>query len=1495
MRKDGRESGLRWAAAMVLALSSTSCSSGSAGEGATADAGSGAAQALSASSRATKTLETLRGMPAFAGHLGANRALARVATGYRLATPASQHPGGWTAAGGSIDITLPATGSAPLRLELPGQKDFWVEIKGAGANDVSGEVVNGAVVLHDVGKDLDVVHVAEPGRTEEIRVLRSARASATARYAMHLGPGVGAVRARGGRFEVLDRAGSVRLASAPVFAVDAKGTRRDATIRAEGAGSGWSLTTLVDVSGLVYPVAVDPVWTATDTLQPGMVLHRATRLKDGRVLLVGGQTPTEIYTAGAQIYDPLADSWGPALSMKTPRRYHSVELLQDGKVLVAGGETTGGTLPPSSEVYDPATGQWTTTNAQVYAGRTNQVSGLLGDGRVLMAGGFNGGNLSTAEIYDPATNGWAAATSMPEARSRAASIAMPSGRVLVVGGHDGTGTVVLDTAVLYDSVTDKWLSAGTMSSPRYDTMGIVLLPSGKVLIAGGDKDLSADGLATAEIYDPVANSWSSVKPMSRPRGLETFRMVLLASGKVLATGGYSNAYGWAAALTGEIYDPSLDSWATTVSMSWPHLWGTATSLGDGRVLYAGGDDFGGVSGYAQCEIFDLFSVGETCTSSIECKSEHCIDGVCCDTACTGQCQSCNEPGKAGTCSPHAGSPISGRPSCTGSGTACEGYCDGVASTCTYPDASTPCRAASCTNGVATSAATCNGSGTCPVVTQSCGYYVCSGSACGTTCASDTDCTALAYCDATACKQRKVQGDSCGRAGECASGQCVDGRCCNVACTGQCEACDVSGKLGICSYVVGAPHASRTQCTTDGTVCGGACDGLSRTACAYPSGTQCRSASCTSGTATLPGTCNGAGACPLETTPCTPGICEGTACNDVCPNDTECDTTAYCAAGKCATKLDPGQACAGSSACKSGFCVDGVCCDKGCTGQCEACDITGYAGTCLPVSGAPHGTSGSGATRSPCATDGTPLCTGRCDGIQTTACTYPGSSVECRAGTCTSDIATLPAQCDGAGSCPASSTKSCGAYKCNAAGTACDGCSATSPCASGNYCSGGICNPKKSNGTACGAAVECTSGNCVDGVCCSGSCTGQCEACDVAGSVGTCSVVPLGEAPHGTVRAACGGDATCGGTCTGASRTACGYAPTSTECRAPSCTNGVAIVKAYCDGVGSCPPEQQVICAPDVCGSTECTGCSVISPCLSSTDYCKAGKCVAFTAKGGACSATSECVSGLVCVDGVCCDQACSGQCQACNLPGSLGTCAPVPAGEMPKGGRSPCAGSGTCGATCDGTNVSTCAYPGGTKACALGTCTNGVETTAAYCDGNGACPVQTTADCGGYSCGATGCKTTCASVTDCDVGYWCLGSQCLPIGSGTDSGAGGSAGADAGAGGSAGADAGVGGSAGADAGVGGSAGASAGGSTGADAGTGGAGFTEPKAKDSGGCGCRTPGAPVREPGAAVISLMALLALRRRRAHPRRTAHVGSGCGRTHPRIRKRATHRSTAS
>jgi hypothetical protein len=58
------------------------------------------------------------------------------------------------------------------------------------------------------------------------------------------------------------------------------------------------------------------------------------------------------------------------------------------------------------------------------------------------------------------------------------------------------------------------------------------------------------------------------------------------------------------------------------------------------------------------------------------------------------------------------------------------------------------------------------------------------------------------------------GGKCSKAVECASGHCSDGYCCDADCSGQCQACNVSGHEGLCTLVTGAPIGARSACPGD---------------------------------------------------------------------------------------------------------------------------------------------------------------------------------------------------------------------------------------------------------------------------------------------------------------------------------------------------------------------------------------------------------------------------------------------------------------------------------------------------------------------------------------------------------------------------------------------------------------------------------------------------------------------------------------------------------
>ncbi|MCY1082821.1 OmpA family protein [Archangium lansingense] len=148
------------------------------------------------------------------------------------------------------------------------------------------------------------------------------------------------------------------------------------------------------------------------------------------------------------------------------------------------------------------------------------------------------------------------------------------------------------------------------------------------------------------------------------------------------------------------------------------------------------------------------------------------------------------------------------------------------------------------------------------------------------------------------------GGECTTDSDCSTGFCTDGVCCDTSCDGQCEACNTTGSVGTCGAVTGAPRGDRPACGSDGSECGGVCDGTTRDTCSFPEASvQCGSASCSEGVAVTGGACNGAGACTLQTQSCGDYACGETACFDACTSDDQCAENSFCLNGTCKPEGD----------------------------------------------------------------------------------------------------------------------------------------------------------------------------------------------------------------------------------------------------------------------------------------------------------------------------------------------------------------------------------------------------------------------------------------------------------------------------------------------------------------------------------------------------------------------------------------------------------------
>lgn len=774
----------------------------------------------------------------------------------------------------------------------------------------------------------------------------------------------------------------------------------------------------------------------------------------------------------------------------------------------------------------------------------------------------------------------------------------------------------------------------------------------------------------------------------------------------------------------------------------------------------------------------------------------CSEGFCCDTACGGACDACDGAVKGwsgavnGTCSlapvGNPGTPMCGAYACTGTSATCAGTTCASDTQCgvsSYCDKNGTCQTRKSQGAVCSemAGADCLQASCRVCATGTCKDGYCCDSSCSGPCqtcsATPGTCTPVTGTDdspecagATTCNVsglcKKKVAQTCTGASDCASGFCADSYCCDKSCAGGCDLCDATP--GTCTLTVAGSAGTNPSCA--------------------------------------PSLCSG-------TSPNCPGGC--TSDSD-CASTHYCSSAGSCVQRKViGTTCDPraGGDCGqdGCRVCVSGHCVDGYCCDSACAGNCDACAASlGAAtnGTCAPIPmGAPGGPAcnpyvcdgvGVGCPVS-CAADsdcaGTHYCgadktckprkaqAAQCSDTVGADCLQGGCRV-CSTGHCSDGVCcdqacgggcdvcrrSLGGSADGICAILSKNTpgSGCGAYLCDGLNASCPGagaCQKDGDCATGSYCDvSNACRDRKQKGLACTQSHECAAvdtalsgfGYCVDGVCCDGACSNGCSACTAALKAsgrddGTCGPAKTGTDPHDTCEAT--QQSSCGktGNCNGAGD--CQLWPQNTSCGGTFCKLNDVTGKV-CSGNGVCVDVSALPCTPYLCQNAGCT-----SPCASSAQcdngyYCVGGSCLKKQDPGHACAGGDECQAGF-CVDGVCCDSPCGGQCEACALSGHVGVCSPVTG--TPIAPRAACVGVSPCKGACNGGDRTACVFPDQATSCGQASCMGDVLTLDPRCDGAGQCAAPRTQSCVPSGCDpvAKACIKTCTKDGDCAAGATC--------------------------------------------------------------------------------------------------------------------------------------------
>ena len=285
--------------------------------------------------------------------------------------------------------------------------------------------------------------------------------------------------------------------------------------------------------------------------------------------------------------------------MDAARVSHRTVVLNDGRVMVIGGAQRTGPYDtvefynPTTETWvsDPFLGSWEKAPPLVQS-RAGHTTTILDDGTLLVTGGrarLDETDLQTlvefipsTEIYDPASGESRAVADMNDPRGGHIAAKLKDGRVLVAGGRklviDEEGSRKINfvgTAEIYDPVGDTWTRVADMTAPRWAHTGIELT-DGTVIVVGGENDEGK--IATAEVYDPAFDTWTEVSRMADGRSGHSMEM--LPDGRLMVAGGSGP--------TVEVYDFNTRTWSLLPNLDQRLRDAAVGVLEDGTILVAGG-------------------------------------------------------------------------------------------------------------------------------------------------------------------------------------------------------------------------------------------------------------------------------------------------------------------------------------------------------------------------------------------------------------------------------------------------------------------------------------------------------------------------------------------------------------------------------------------------------------------------------------------------------------------------------------------------------------------------------------------------------------------------------------------------------------------------------------------------------------------------------------------------------------------------------------------
>lgn len=280
-----------------------------------------------------------------------------------------------------------------------------------------------------------------------------------------------------------------------------------------------------------------------------------------------------------EVLASLAWSAGPSLPLASSDA--AAVVGSDGATYLLGGGST--------QVQRLATGSsgWE-SGLSIDKNRIAPGAGLLPDGRLMLYGGINGAEaieetfLYDFDFVDNQTDGPA----MNAMRARMAYAADDWGSLYAMGGVDANGASVA-SAEVFDPYTETWTSIAPLPTARSEMPAIS--DGGYIFTFGGTVAGYGNGNVSSTVYryDTRANTWQVMDPLPKAlRGAAAaeYNGTIYVMGGISSTGPVADVYA---------YDILTNTWTRETDLPTPVSRASAVFAADGTVQLIGGVDAAG--------------------------------------------------------------------------------------------------------------------------------------------------------------------------------------------------------------------------------------------------------------------------------------------------------------------------------------------------------------------------------------------------------------------------------------------------------------------------------------------------------------------------------------------------------------------------------------------------------------------------------------------------------------------------------------------------------------------------------------------------------------------------------------------------------------------------------------------------------------------------------------------------------------------------------------